>query len=104
MIPADKWPAEGSNLASNFPTQQGTFPKTRVQSWRKVAMAGCTPFLFRLNRVKVRIDQSASPISRRKKVCTLLCRFIARVYPVVTFTLYICMNRVGTARRFYFFW
>ena len=44
------------------------------------------PF-FGHDRVKVGVDQSAVCVSRCNKVGTLLCRFLTRVYPVVSFTL-----------------
>ena len=52
-------------------------------------MAGYTPPFFGHGRVKVGVDQSAVSVSRCKKVGTLLCRVLTRVYPVVTFTLFI---------------
>ena len=60
--------------------------KIRVQFYGKVAPAGCTQSIFRLNRVKTSVDQSARRISRWIKMGTLLCRQMARVHPVVSFT------------------
>ena len=37
--------------------------------------------------MKVGVDQSSVSVSRCKKIGTLLCRVLTRVYPVVTFTL-----------------
>ena len=71
---------------SHFPPGQGTFPKIEVQSGGKVAAAGYTPPFFGHGRVKVGVDQSAVSVSRCNKVGTLLCRFLTRVYPVVSFT------------------
>ena len=73
---------------SHFPPGQGTFPKIGVQFWRKVDVAGYTPPFVGHRRVKVGVDQSAVSVSRCKKVGTLQCRVLTRVYPVVTFTLY----------------
>ena len=70
-----------------FPPDQGTFRKIGVQFWGKVDVAGYTPPFFGHGRVKVGVDQSAVSVSRCKKVGTLLCRFLTRVYPVVSFTL-----------------
>ena len=51
-------------------------------------MAGYTPPFFGHGRVNLGVvDQSAVPFSRCKKVGTLLCHVLTRVYPVVTFTL-----------------
>ena len=72
---------------SHFPLGQGTFRKIGVQFWRKVDAAGYTPPFFGHGRVKVGVDQSAVSVSRCKKVGTLLCCVLTRVYPVVTFTL-----------------
>ena len=36
--------------------------------------------------MKVGVDQSAVSVSRCNKVGTLLCRFLTRIYPVVSFT------------------
>ena len=71
---------------SHFPPGQGTFWKIGVQFWGKVDVAGYTPPFFGHGRVKVGVDQSAVSVSRCKKVGTPLCRFLARVYPVVSFT------------------
>ena len=75
-------PMKGSHL----PPDQSTFRKIGVQLWRKVDVAGYTPPVFGNGRVKVGVDQSAVSVSRCKQVCTLLCRVLTRVYPVVTFT------------------
>ena len=71
---------------SHFPPGQGTFPKIGVQSWGKVAVAGYTPPFFGHGRVKVGGGRSAVSVSRCKRVGTLRCRFLSRVYPVVSFT------------------
>ena len=74
---------------SQFPPGQGTFRKIGVQFWRKVDVAGYIPPFFGHGRVKVGVDQSDVSVSRCKYVGTLLCRVLTRVYPVVTFTLFI---------------
>ena len=73
---------------SHFPPGQDTLRKIGVQFWRKVDVAGYTPPFFGHSRVKVGVDQSAVSISPCKKVGTLLCRVLTRVYPVVTFAQY----------------
>ena len=73
---------------SHSPPGQGIFPKIGVQFWAKVAATGYTPPFFGRGRVKVGVDQSAVFVSHCKKVGTLLCPFLTRVYPVVPFTLY----------------
>ena len=50
-----------------------------------------TPPFFGHSRVKVGVDQSAVSVSRCKLVGTLLCRVLTRVYPVVTFTLFVSL-------------
>ena len=49
-------------------------------------MIGYTPPFFGHDRVKVSVDQSAVSVSRCKKIGTLLCRVLTRVYSVVKFT------------------
>ena len=77
-----KWPMEGSH----FQPGQGTFPKIGVQFWGKVLEARYTPPFDGHGRVKVGVDQSAVSVSRCRKVGTLPCRFLTRIYPVVSFT------------------
>ena len=72
---------------SHFPPGQGTFRKIGVQFWRKVGVIGYTPPFFGHGGVKVGVDQSAVSVSRCKKIGTLLCRVLTRVYLVVAFTL-----------------
>ena len=60
--------------------------KIRVQFCGKVAPVGCTQPIFRLGRGKTSVDQLAQLISRWIKMGTLLCRQMARVHPVVSFT------------------
>ena len=72
---------------SHFQPGQGTFPKIGIQFWGKVAVAGYTPPFFGYGRVKVGVGQSAVSVSRCKKVGSRLCRFLTKVYPVVSFTL-----------------
>ena len=81
---------------SHFPPGQGAFRKIGVQFWGKVAMAGYTPPFFGHGRVKVGVDQSAVSVSRCKRVGTLRCRILTRVYPVVLFTLLLFMFRCFT--------
>ena len=50
-------------------------------------MAGYTPPFSGHGRMKVGVDQSAVSVLCCNKVGTLLCRFLTRVYPVVSFTL-----------------
>ena len=72
---------------SHFPPGQGKFRKIGVQFWGKVDVGGYTPPVFGHGRVKVGVDQSAVSVSRCKQVGTLLCRFLTRAYPVVSFTV-----------------
>ena len=71
---------------SHFPPGQGIFRKVGVHFWGEVDAAGYTPPFFGHSRVKVGVDQSAVSVPRCE-VGTLLCRFLTRVYPVVSFTL-----------------
>ena len=68
---------------SHFPPGQRTFRKIEVQFWGKVDVAGYTPPFFGHGRVKVGVDQSAVSVSRCKRVGTLLCRFLTRVYTLL---------------------
>ena len=72
---------------SHFPPGQSTVPKIGAQFWGKVAAGGYTPPFFGHGRVKAGVDQSAVSVLRCKRVGTLLCHFLTRVYPVVLFTL-----------------
>ena len=72
-------------------------------------MAGYTrPFLGH-GRVKVGVDQSAVSVSRCKRVGTLRYRFLARVYPAVSFTFFLFVPRTssvggeGAPPDFFFF-
>ena len=48
----------------SFSNTTGYMPKIRVQFCGKVAPAGCTQSISRLDRVKTSVDQSAQLISR----------------------------------------
>ena len=66
-------------------------------------MAGYTRPSLGHGRVKVGVDQSAVSVSRCKRVGTLRYRFLARVYPAVSFTFFFLSSERaawgGRARR-----
>ena len=71
-----------------LPAKSGYISENRwIQFLGKIDVTGCTPPFFGHGRVEVGVDQSAVSVSRCKGVGTLLCRFLTRVYPVVSFTL-----------------
>ena len=71
------------------------FGKSRYNS-EKSSHGRVYPAVFGHGRVKVGVDQSAVSVSRCKRVGTLRCRILTRVYPVVLFTLLIFMFRCFT--------
>ena len=68
------------------PARSGYISKNWGTVLEKSRRDGYTPPFFGHGRVKVSVDQSAVSVSRCKKIGTLLCRVLTRVYPVVTFT------------------
>ena len=68
----------------SFPVSPGYISENGVQFLRKVATAGYTLRFLRRGGVKVGFDQSYGFISCRCTLCTQVCRFSTRVYPVVS--------------------
>ena len=74
-----------------LPARSGYISENRGTILGKVDVAGYIPPFFGHDRVKAGVDQSAlCPFHAVNKQDPLLCRFLTRVYPVVSFVHHSC--------------